>query len=92
MCRSEVFYCFKTYGTCDLVEGGFNSGETLTIIEDVMTTAGQVCRSVKQMRQLGSVVPCVVCVINRQQGGKENLKKIRCLLPSALSLDELQIF
>jgi orotate phosphoribosyltransferase len=82
----------KTYGTCNLVEGGFNSGETVTIIEDVITTARQVCRSVKQMRQLGLVVPCVVCVIDRQQGGKENLEKIGCSLSSAFSLDELQKF
>lgn len=82
----------KTYGTCNLVEGGLNSGETVTIMEDVITTARQVCRSVKQMRQLGLAVPCVVCVIDRQQGGKENLEKIGCSLSSAFSLDELQIF
>ncbi|MGD8506253.1 MAG: orotate phosphoribosyltransferase [Candidatus Bathyarchaeota archaeon] len=82
----------KTYGTCNLVEGGFSSGEIVTVIEDVITTAGQVCTSVKQMRQLGLVVPYVVCVIDRQQGGKENLEKIGCSLSSAFSLDELEIF
>lgn len=81
----------KTYGTCNLVEGGFSSGETVTVIEDVVTTAGQVCTSVRRMRHLGLVVPFVVCVIDRQQGGKENLEKIGCSLSSVFSLDELNI-
>ncbi len=81
----------KTYGTCNLVEGGFSRGEIVTVIEDVITTAGQVCTSIEQMRQLGLVVPYVVCVIDRQQGGRQNLEKIGCSLSSVFTLDELQI-
>ncbi len=80
----------KTYGTCNLVEGGFNSGEVVAVIEDVITTAGQVCQSVEQMRQLGLVVSHVLCVVDRQQGGKENLEKIGCSLSSVFTLDELK--
>lgn len=81
----------KTYGTRNLVEGGFNPGETVTVIEDVITTAGQACASIEQMRQLGLVVPYVVCVIDRQQGGKENLERVGCLLSSVFSIDELMV-
>ena len=79
----------KTYGTCNLVEGGFQPGETVVVIEDVITTAGQVCTSVTQMRELGLKVQDVVCVIDRQQGGKENLKDIGCSLAPVFTLDEL---
>jgi len=81
----------KTHGTCNLVEGGFSPGEIVTVIEDVITTAGQVCTSVEQMRQLGLVVLYVVCVIDRQRGGRENLKRIGCSLSSVFSLDELEV-
>ncbi len=80
----------KTYGTCNLVEGGFRPGETAVVIEDVITVAGQVCSSVKQMRGLGLKVENVVCVIDRQQGGRENLKEIGCSLASVFTLDELE--
>ncbi|UCG93243.1 MAG: orotate phosphoribosyltransferase [candidate division WOR-3 bacterium] len=80
----------KTYGTCNLVEGGFKSGQTAVVIEDVITTAGQVCTSVKQIRELGLVVGYVVCVIDRQQGGKENLKKVGCSLSSIFTQEELE--
>ncbi|MDH5733459.1 MAG: orotate phosphoribosyltransferase [Candidatus Bathyarchaeota archaeon] len=80
----------KTYGTCNLVEGGFDPGESAVAIEDVITTAGQVRKSVTQMRELGLVIQHVICVIDRQQGGKENLAKIDCALASVFTLDELQ--
>ncbi len=80
----------KTYGTCNLVEGGFKAGETVVVIEDVITVAGQVCASVKQMRELGLKIQHVVCVIDRQEGGSRNLEEIGCLLSSVFTLDELE--
>lgn len=80
----------KTYGTCNLVEGGFQAGETAVVIEDVVTTAGQIRTSVGQMRELGLKVESAVCVIDRGQGGRENLEKIGCSLASVFTLEELE--
>ena len=80
----------KKYGTCNLVEGGFQADEVAVVVEDVITTAGQVCSSVRQMRDLGLIVQHIVCVIDRQQGGSENLKEIGCSLASVFTLDELE--
>jgi orotate phosphoribosyltransferase len=80
----------KTYGTCNLVEGGFVTGETAVVIEDVITTAGQVSASVQQMRDLGLIVQHVICVVDRQQGGKKMLEEIDCSLNSVFTLDELK--
>jgi orotate phosphoribosyltransferase len=79
----------KTYGTCNLVEGGFEKGESAVVIEDVITTAGQVYSSVNQMRELGLIVQHAICVIDRQQGGQEKLENIGCSLASVFTLDEL---
>lgn len=80
----------KTYGTCNLVEGGFHTGETAVVIEDVITTAGQVCASVEQMRKAGLIVQNVICVIDRQQGGGKNVRDIGCSLESVFTLEELE--
>jgi len=80
----------KSYGTCNLVEGGFNKGEKVVVVEDVITTAGQVCSSIRQMRTLGLIVEDVICVIDRQQGGRENLEKIGCSLNCLFTGEELQ--
>ncbi len=80
----------KDYGTCNLVEGGFERGERVVVIEDVITTAGQVVESVGQMRELGLVIQDVLCVIDRQQGGREKLTTIGCDLHSVFTLQELE--
>jgi len=81
----------KNYGTCNLVEGGFNKGEKVVVIEDVITTAGQVSSSIEEMRKLGLIIEGVICVIDRQQGGRENLRKIGCSLSCVFSMEELEV-
>ena len=85
-CRKEA----KTYGTCNLLEGGWAPGQRVVAVEDVVTTAGQVCQSVQDMRGLGLRIEHVVCAIDREQGGRENLEKIGCSLAAAFTLDELE--
>ncbi len=80
----------KTYGTCNLAEGGFEPGDKILIIEDVITTAGQVCESVAALRQLGLEVSDVLCAIDRQQGGREKLAGIGCSLTPVFTLSELE--
>jgi len=79
----------KEYGTCNLIEGGFEPGQKVVIIEDVITTAGQVCTSVQQMREVGLIINDVICVIDRLQGGGESLAAIGCQLSSVLTQEEL---
>ena len=79
----------KTYGTCNLIEGGFQPGEAVVVVEDVITSGGQVVTSVQEMRALGLVVREALCVIDRQQGGREALTAIDCSLASVFTLSEL---
>ena len=82
----------KDYGTCNLVEGGFKPGETVLVVEDVITTAGQVVSSIEDMRKLGLIVKDVLCVIEREQGGREKLTGIKCSLSSLFTMTELERF
>ena len=66
----------KTYGTCRLAEGGDVDGRRLTVVEDVVTSGGQVVTSCGDLRDRGAVVSHAVCVIDRQSGGPENLSAV----------------
>ncbi|HEX5437030.1 MAG TPA: phosphoribosyltransferase family protein, partial [Gemmatimonadaceae bacterium] len=46
----------KEYGTCQLAEGGTVSGRRLLVIEDVVTSGGQVIASCQELRALGASV------------------------------------
>ena len=80
----------KTYGTCNLIEGGAKEGVKLVVIEDVITTAGQVCMSIEQIRAEGYTVDHVVAAIDRQAGGSEKIHALGCSFASVFTLAELE--
>jgi orotate phosphoribosyltransferase len=61
----------KKYGTERLCEGGDVAGRNLLIIEDVVTTGGQMVLSAQDLRAEGAVVEHAVCVIDREGGGSD---------------------
>jgi len=80
----------KDYGTCRFAEGGEVKGRHLLIIEDVVTSGGQILESVRALRSEGAVVTDVVCVIDRESGGRENLEKERLRLLSLFTKTDLK--
>ncbi len=80
----------KEYGTCNLIEGGAQRGEQLLVVEDVITTAGQVVDSVQALRERGFNVRDVVCVIDREAGGADRLSSIGCRLHRLFTMRELE--
>jgi orotate phosphoribosyltransferase len=55
----------KEYGTCRAVEGPSVMGKSVVVVEDVITTGGQVIDSVQKLRNEGAKVDRVLCVIWR---------------------------
>ena len=79
----------KPYGTANLAEGGFAPGEAAVIVEDVVTSGGQVAASLADLRALGLTVQHAVCVIDREEGGAQRLAAAGCALASLFTLAEL---
>ena len=61
----------KTYGTAKLAEGADVVGRKTLVVEDVVTTGGQVVSSVAELRRRDAVVIGVLCVIDRSDGTHE---------------------
>jgi orotate phosphoribosyltransferase len=80
----------KTYGTCNLAEGGPLEGVAVTVVEDVVTSGGQVIASAADLRDRGAVILGVLCVIDRQAGGSEALAAHDLSLHPLFRMDELR--
>ncbi|AWT59631.1 MAG: Orotate phosphoribosyltransferase [Candidatus Moanabacter tarae] len=65
----------KSYGTCKFAEGRSVKGMNTAIIEDVVTSGGQIILSAAALREEGAIIDTVLCVIDRESGGKEKLQK-----------------
>lgn len=74
----------KPYGTARLCEGTDVAGKQVLIIEDVVTSGGQVVLSAGELRKLGALVERALCVIDRQEGGAEALAAIGVTLTPLL--------
>jgi orotate phosphoribosyltransferase len=80
----------KEYGTENIIEGASVRSRKVTIIEDIITTGGQVVHSSQDLRGEGALVDTVVCVIDRSHGNATALGAARLTLRAAFAIDELR--
>jgi orotate phosphoribosyltransferase len=79
----------KTYGTCQLAEGGDVVGQHVTLIEDVITTGGAVLNAALALRSLGAHVDTVVCAIDRSEPGMNVLADAGITIKAVLTKYDL---
>jgi orotate phosphoribosyltransferase len=80
----------KPYGTCRLAEGAQITGRRVLIVEDVVTSGGQILLSTVHLRELGAQVTHALCVIDRQNGGADALAAEDISLLSLLTAGQLR--
>lgn len=66
----------KEYGTANRVEGPFEPGELVCLVEDVVTTGGALAEAVLALREEGLVVRNAVAVVDREEGGSDALARL----------------
>ncbi|WP_174590672.1 orotate phosphoribosyltransferase [Methanocella conradii] len=79
----------KGYGTNKLIEGVYQEGDRVLVIEDVVTTAKGALGAVHALRDAGLIVDMVVCVVDREEGGRENLEKEGVRVAALVKASEL---
>ena len=80
----------KTYGTCQLAEGGEVDGRRLCIVEDVVTSGGAILDAASELRARGARLGPVICVIDRESGGREKLAALDLELHALYTMSELK--
>lgn len=80
----------KGYGTCKLAEGIDIKGKKVCIIEDVVTTGGQILLSAEDLRGFGANLEHVLCVIERNPEGRTKLHEAGLNLTSLFTMEELK--
>ncbi len=79
----------KEYGTANRIEGPFEAGELVCLLEDVVTSGGALEAAVAALRAEGLVVRNAVCVVDRGEGGSDALARIGVRLRPLFHAEEL---
>ncbi len=79
----------KEYGTANRIEGPFEQGELVCLIEDVVTSGGALAEAVRALREAGLEVRNAVCVVDREEGGTDALARLGVRLRALFTAGEL---
>lgn len=79
----------KEYGTAKRIEGPFDEGEVVCLLEDVVTSGGALAEAVSAVRDEGLVVRHAVCVVDREEGGSDALARLGVRLHALFRASEL---
>jgi orotate phosphoribosyltransferase len=79
----------KDHGTKSSIEGNVQAGDKVLIIDDVITTGGSTITAIEHARKNGLVVDRVITLIDREEGGRENIHKLVEKIDSILTRTEV---
>lgn len=79
----------KDHGTRSAIEGNVKAGDRVLIIDDVITTGGSTITAIEQARKAGLIVDGVITLIDREEGGRENILQHASNIRSILTRTEV---
>ncbi|MEM7737408.1 MAG: orotidine-5'-phosphate decarboxylase [Deinococcota bacterium] len=83
--RKEV----KTHGTKQQVEGKYEAGQHVSVIEDLVTSGGSVLHACEQLEAEGLIISNVIVLIDREQGGRDNLEQAGYTLNAVFTITDV---
>ena len=79
----------KAHGTKNKIEGWVTAGEKVAVIDDVVTTGTSTITAIESAREAGLIVECAVVLIDREEGGMENINRYVGEATSVLTRSEI---
>jgi orotate phosphoribosyltransferase len=81
----------KDYGTGKMIEGTIKPGDRILLVEDVVTTGGQVLEAVETIKQAGATVVKIVAVLDRMEGAAQKIREAGHRFEALFSSEDLGI-
>ncbi len=82
----------KAHGTGRRVEGFLHPGAQVVIVDDVCTTGGSTITAIEATREAGMIVAGVLCLVDREQGGRLNIERALAEIPAERDIPFLSVF
>lgn len=80
----------KDHGTAKKIEGDIHPGEKVVIVDDVITTGKSVIEAIKAVQNFGLIIIKVIVLVDREEGGEQEIKKYVSPVESVFKLTNLK--
>jgi len=80
----------KGHGTQAWLEGALPAGARVVVVEDVVTTAASTLKAIEKLKEAGNTVIKVIALVDRQEGGEQNLARAGYALDVLFRLEDLK--
>ncbi|MFA4828701.1 MAG: orotate phosphoribosyltransferase [Thermodesulfovibrionales bacterium] len=79
----------KAHGTMQWIEGDVRKGDRVVIVDDVITTGKSTIEAISRAKEAGLEIVKVICLIDRQEGGRENIEALGYKVDALVLRDEI---
>jgi orotate phosphoribosyltransferase len=79
----------KSHGTMQWIEGNIGQGDRVIIVDDVITTGKSTIEAVTRAREAGLEIARVIALVDRQEGGRENIEALGLTVDSVVTREEV---
>jgi len=79
----------KAHGTMQWIEGDVKKGDSVVIVDDVITTGKSTIEAISRAKEAGLEIVKVICLIDRQEGGRENIEALGYKVEAVVLRDEI---
>jgi len=79
----------KAHGTMQWIEGNIKTGDKVVIVDDVITTGKSTIEAINRVKEAGMVIAKVVALVDRQEGGKENIEALGHKVETVVTREEV---
>lgn len=79
----------KSHGTMQWIEGKVKKGDRVVIVDDVITTGKSTIEAINRAEEAGLEIVKVICLIDRQEGGRKNIEALGYKVEALILRDEV---
>ncbi len=79
----------KSHGTMQWIEGNIKEGDKVVIVDDVITTGKSTIEAINRAKEAGLDIVKVIALIDRQEGGKENIESMGFKVEAVITREEV---
>jgi orotate phosphoribosyltransferase len=79
----------KSHGTMQWIEGNIQKGDRVVIVDDVITTGKSTIEAIGKAKEAGLDIVKVIALIDRQEGGRENIEAVGFRVESVVTREEV---